>query len=141
MTLSAGELTPAMFQIMLSLIDGERHGYSIMREIAQRTEGEVRVGAATLYRCIKRMVDTGLIAETDEHMREVLERYGGLYPVTFGHCGYPGLCVRGTARAFCIGCPFLVCRPEYFDGVEFVHDGLLEGGPRPRTHGRPGRRS
>jgi DNA-binding PadR family transcriptional regulator len=55
-----------MFQIMLSLIDGERHGYSIMRDIAQRTEGEVQVGAATLYRCIKRMVDTGLIVETEE---------------------------------------------------------------------------
>ncbi len=49
-----------------------------------------------------------LIAEADEHTRDVLERYGGLHPVTFGHCGYPGLCVRGTARAFCIGCPFLV---------------------------------
>src|ERR1051326_5406463 len=66
LTFPRGGLTPAMFQIMLSLIDGERHGYSIMRDIAQRTEGEVRIGAATLYRCIKRMVDTGLIAETDE---------------------------------------------------------------------------
>jgi DNA-binding PadR family transcriptional regulator len=65
-TLAEGELTPAMFQIMLSLMGGERHGYSIMREIAQRTDGEVRLGAATLYRCIKRMVDTGLIVESAE---------------------------------------------------------------------------
>jgi hypothetical protein len=41
-----------------------------------------------------------LMEEADERTREVLERYGGLHPVTFGHCGYPGLCVRGTARAF-----------------------------------------
>jgi len=65
-TMAEGELTPAMFQIMLSLLDGERHGYSIMREIADRTQGEVRLGAATLYRAIKRMVDAGLIVEIAE---------------------------------------------------------------------------
>ncbi len=67
-----------------------------------------------------------LMQEADERTREVLERYGGLHPVTFGHCGYPGLCVRGTARAFCIGCPFLVRRPEYLDRVDFVLDGYLK---------------
>jgi hypothetical protein len=67
-----------------------------------------------------------LMAEADEHTRDVLERYGGLHPVTFGHCGYPGLCVRGTARAFCIGCPFLVRRPEYVDRVEFFLDGYVK---------------
>ncbi len=67
-----------------------------------------------------------LMEEADERTREVLERYGGLHPVTFGHCGYPGLCVRGTARAFCIGCPFLVRRPEYLDRVDFVLDGYLK---------------
>ncbi len=40
--------------------------------------------------------------------------------------GYPGLCVRGTARAFCIGCPFLVRRPEYVDRVEFFLDGYVK---------------
>jgi hypothetical protein len=67
-----------------------------------------------------------LMAEADEHTRDVLERYGGLHPVTFGHCGYPGLCVRGTARAFCIGCPFLVRRPEYVDRVDFFLDGYVK---------------
>lgn len=66
---------------------------------------------------------TRLMQEANERTREVLERYGGLHPVTFGHCGYPGLCVRGTARAFCLGCPFLVRRPEYLDRVEFLLDG------------------
>ena len=60
-----------------------------------------------------------LMEEADEYTRESLERYGALHPVTFGHCGYPGLCVRGTMRSFCIGCPFLVRRPEYIDRVEF----------------------
>ena len=67
-----------------------------------------------------------LMAEADEQTRDVLERYGGLHPVTFGHCGYPGLCVRGTARAFCLGCPFLVRRPEYVDRVDFFLDGYVK---------------
>jgi len=66
-----------------------------------------------------------LMADADERTREVLERYGGLYPVTFGHCGYPGLCVRGTARSFCLDCPFLVRRPEYLDRVDFLPGGYL----------------
>jgi hypothetical protein len=66
-----------------------------------------------------------LTAEADERTREVLERYGGLHPVTFGHCCYPGLCVRATARSFCLGCAFLVRRPEYLDRVDFLLDGYL----------------
>lgn len=65
MTLPAGQLTPAMFQILLSLRDGERHGYSIMCDIRDRTDREVQIGPATLYRCIKRLLDAGLIVETD----------------------------------------------------------------------------
>jgi hypothetical protein len=63
-----------------------------------------------------------LIEEGDERTREILDRYGGLHPVTFGHCGFPGLCVRGTARSYCIGCAFLVRRPEYLDRVDFFLD-------------------
>jgi hypothetical protein len=66
-----------------------------------------------------------MIAEADDRTREILERYGGLHPVTFGHCGFPGLCVRGTARSFCLGCAFLVRRPEYIDRVEFLLEGYL----------------
>ena len=66
-----------------------------------------------------------LTAEADERTREVIERYGGLHPVTFGHCGYPGLCVRGTARSFCLGCAFLVRRPECLERVDFLLDGYL----------------
>lgn len=59
-------LTPAMFHILLALADGERHGYEIMREIDQRTEGQVRMGPGTLYGSIKRMLADGLIQELAE---------------------------------------------------------------------------
>ena len=59
-------LTPAVFHILLALADGERHGYSIMQEIASQTQGKLRIGPTTLYRSIKNMLASGLIVEADE---------------------------------------------------------------------------
>ncbi len=58
-------LTPAVFHILLSLADGERHGYRIMRDISVHTKGKLRLGPATLYRSIKHLVEDGLIEESD----------------------------------------------------------------------------
>ena len=59
-------LSPPVFQILLSLIDADRvHGYSIIRDIAERTEGEVQLTASTLYAAIARLLDAGLIQEVD----------------------------------------------------------------------------
>ena len=59
-------MTPAVYQILLSLADGERHGYGIMQEVEDRTSGEVRLGPGTLYRSIKRMRRAGLIQATGD---------------------------------------------------------------------------
>ena len=59
-------LTPAMFHVLLSLADGEKHGYVISKEIARRTENEVRLSAGTLYGIIKRLLEDGFIEESDE---------------------------------------------------------------------------
>ncbi len=59
----ASTLTPLMFQILLGLSEGQRHGYSIMQEIEDRTDGAFTIGAGTLYRAIKQLVDAALIAE------------------------------------------------------------------------------
>jgi len=59
-------LTPAMFHILLALADKERHGYHIMREVDERTEGNVKLGPGTLYGSIKRMMGDGLIEELEE---------------------------------------------------------------------------
>ncbi len=55
-----------MFHILLALADKERHGYHIMREVDERTKGEVKLGPGTLYGSIKRMIADGLIEELDE---------------------------------------------------------------------------
>jgi DNA-binding PadR family transcriptional regulator len=59
-------LTPAVFHILLALVDGERHGYGIMQEIAARSNGTVRMGPGTLYGSIKRMLTDGLIEASEE---------------------------------------------------------------------------
>jgi DNA-binding PadR family transcriptional regulator len=59
-------LTPAVFHILLALADGERHGYAIMRSVAETTEGQIKMGPGTLYGTVKRMLEAGLIEESEE---------------------------------------------------------------------------
>ena len=56
-------LTPAVFHILLALADADRHGYAISREVAERTDGLVRLGPGTLYGTLGRMMEAGLIEE------------------------------------------------------------------------------
>lgn len=59
-------LTPAVFNIMLALADGEKHGYAIMQEVETNTGGQVIMGPGTLYGSIKRMLKANLIEECDQ---------------------------------------------------------------------------
>ncbi|HKD86569.1 MAG TPA: PadR family transcriptional regulator [Terriglobales bacterium] len=59
-------LTPAVFHVLLSLADGEKHGYVISKEIARRTNNEVRLSAGTLYGIIKRLLEDGFIEESED---------------------------------------------------------------------------
>ena len=59
-------LTPAFFNILLALADGEKHGYAIMQEVIAHTDGKVRLGPGTLYGAIKRLLEDNLIAESAE---------------------------------------------------------------------------
>jgi len=59
-------LTAATFQILLALVDGERHGYAIMKEVGQRTGSDLRLGPGTLYGSLKRLLEGGLVEEVGE---------------------------------------------------------------------------
>ncbi|HEY5902260.1 MAG TPA: PadR family transcriptional regulator, partial [Anaerolineales bacterium] len=61
-------LTPAVFNILLALADGEKHGYGIMLEVEANTKGQVIMGPGTLYGSIKRMLQADLIEESDERV-------------------------------------------------------------------------
>jgi DNA-binding PadR family transcriptional regulator len=61
-------LTPAVFHILLALSTGERHGYGIMKQVEADSQGNVRMGAGTLYGSLKRMLDSGLVQESDKRV-------------------------------------------------------------------------
>lgn len=58
-------LTPQAFQILLSLADRDLHGYAIILDVQERTDGEMRLTASTLYAALQRMLDAGMIEEVD----------------------------------------------------------------------------
>jgi len=70
------------FHVMLSLADGEQHGYGIMQEVLERTGGKVRLWPATLYGTLKRLMDEDLIEESGDRPAPELDdarrRYYGL---------------------------------------------------------------
>ncbi|HEX7556261.1 MAG TPA: PadR family transcriptional regulator [Leptolinea sp.] len=63
---STQPLTPAVFQILMALADGEKHGYSIMQEVEKQTKGKIKLGPGLLYGSIKRMLEADLIEESGE---------------------------------------------------------------------------
>lgn len=79
-------LPTAVFHILIALADRDRHGYSIMQDVADRSDGKVQLSAGTLYSSIRRMLEQGLIEElaaspdpssTDERRRYYrLTRFG-----------------------------------------------------------------
>ena len=54
------------FHILVSLADKDRHGYSIMQDVAERTDGKLRLSPSSLYASIKRLLEEGLIQELSE---------------------------------------------------------------------------
>src|SRR5580693_2564629 len=78
-------LPPVIFHILLSLGDGERHGYALKREIVQRTGGKLKLGPGVLYGAINKMLEQGLIEESDErpdpHLDDERRRYYRITPL------------------------------------------------------------
>ena len=103
-------LTPAVLHILLALSTGERHGYGIMKQVAADSQGKVKMGPGTLYGSVGRMLEAGLIQESDKRVdpemddeRRIyykitgegqaalgaeLERYRGVVSVADGRLSY-----------------------------------------------------
>jgi DNA-binding PadR family transcriptional regulator len=56
-------LPAAQFHVLVALTDGDRHGYAIMQAVEESSGGVVRMGPATLYGTLKRLVDLGFAEE------------------------------------------------------------------------------
>ena len=80
-------LPTAVFHILIALADRDRHGYSIMQDVAARTDGKVQLSAGTLYSSIRRMLEQGLIEELAESPdpSSTDERQALLPPHAFRH--------------------------------------------------------
>jgi DNA-binding PadR family transcriptional regulator len=59
-------LPSATFHILMAVAAEDRHGYAIILDIEQRTGGALRLSAGTLYRSIQRMLEQGLLVETND---------------------------------------------------------------------------
>lgn len=72
-------LTPAVLHILLALSRGERHGYSIMKQVEADSHRKVAMGPGTLYGSIKRMMEAGLIRESDKRADPELDDERRIY--------------------------------------------------------------
>lgn len=63
---SNAPLTPAVLHILLALSTQERHGYGIMKQVEADSQGKVKMGPGTLYGSLGRMIEAGLIRESDK---------------------------------------------------------------------------
>ena len=60
------QLPAASLHIVLALLEGELHGYALMRRVGELSDGAVKMGPGTLYGTLNRLVDDGLITETTD---------------------------------------------------------------------------
>jgi DNA-binding PadR family transcriptional regulator len=72
-------LTPAVFYILLALSSGDRHGYGIMKQVEVDSRGTVSMGAGTLYGSLKRMLDAGLVRESDKRVDPEMDDQRRIY--------------------------------------------------------------
>src|SRR5918996_5884793 len=74
-----------VFHMLLSLSEGERHGYALKREILHRTGGKLNLGSGALYGSINKMLEQELIQESDErpdpHLDDERRRYYRITPL------------------------------------------------------------
>jgi DNA-binding PadR family transcriptional regulator len=73
MTQASKPLPAASLHIVLALLDGELHGYALMRRVSDLSDGAVKMGPGTLYGSIKRMLAAGMLSESDERPDPALD--------------------------------------------------------------------
>jgi DNA-binding PadR family transcriptional regulator len=72
-------LTPAVFHILLALSTGDRHGYGIMKQVEVDSQRKVKMGPGTLYGSLKRMLDAGLVKESDTRVDPEMDHQQRIY--------------------------------------------------------------
>ena len=75
-------LPAASLHIVLALLEGEHHGYALMRRVGELSDGAVKMGPGTLYGTLNRLVEDGLIAETTDRVARAESERRRYYELT-----------------------------------------------------------
>lgn len=76
-------LNPREFLILFALVEGELHGYGLVKALEEQSGGDIRIDPANLYRLIKRLKRDGLVSETDRRpARESGDERRRFYAIT-----------------------------------------------------------
>jgi DNA-binding PadR family transcriptional regulator len=66
-------LPSATFHILVALADEDRHGYAVIKDVAARTGGALKLSPGTLYRSVERMLGQGLIREVSSRVAKDMD--------------------------------------------------------------------
>jgi len=75
-------LNPRDYLVLFSLTAGERHGYGIVKEVEDQSEGAVRMDPSNLYRTLKRLIQQGMVRESDPRVEEADKERRRYYSIT-----------------------------------------------------------
>jgi len=75
-------LPAASMHLVLALLDGEMHGYALMRRVEALSDGAIRMGPGTLYGTISRLLADGLIEETTDRLERGEDERRRYYDLT-----------------------------------------------------------
>lgn len=78
-TTAPAPLTPAVLHILLALSKSERHGYGVMKQVEADSQGKVKMGPGTLYGSMARMMQAGLVRESDKRVDPELDDERRIY--------------------------------------------------------------
>lgn len=82
---TSSPLTPAVLHILLALGAKESHGYGIMKKVQEDSQGKVKMGPGTLYGSLGRMIDAGLIRESEKKVDPQMDDERRIYYKITGH--------------------------------------------------------
>lgn len=75
-------LKPVVFHVLLALAEEDLHGYGVIKSVRERSDGRIQLETGAFYRHLKKLLDGGLVEESDERPDDVDARRGAYYRLT-----------------------------------------------------------
>lgn len=75
-------LKPVVFHVLLALAEEDLHGYGVIKSVRERSDERIQLETGAFYRHLKKLLDGGLVEESDERPDDVDARRGAYYRLT-----------------------------------------------------------